>query len=61
MSMKFVEIDSAARDLEDLNEKIKKNLQKLRDLEHQPRIEGVALKPLSTTEVKALHKNFGFI
>lgn len=32
---------------------------KLCDLEHEPRLEGFMLKPISLAEVKALNKGFG--
>ncbi|XP_066245910.1 p53 and DNA damage-regulated protein 1 [Euwallacea similis] len=53
------EITKAEEDLNDLHKQIKRNVHKLRDLEHEPRLEGFALKPISVTEAKALHKGFG--
>lgn len=53
------EIGKAEDDLKDLHEEIKKNLHKLRDLEHEPRLEGFSLKPISLAEAKALHRGFG--
>lgn len=38
---------------------MKKMLEKMRDLEHEPRLEGFSLKPMSLAEAKALHKGFG--
>ncbi|CAG9762629.1 unnamed protein product [Ceutorhynchus assimilis] len=53
------EIAKAEEDRNELHEKIKSKVHKLRDLEHEPRLEGFALKPISFTEAKALHKGFG--
>jgi len=53
------EILKAQDDLNNLHEKIKNKVHKLRDLEHEPRLEGFTLKPISLAEAKALHKGFG--
>ncbi|XP_066146278.1 p53 and DNA damage-regulated protein 1 [Euwallacea fornicatus] len=53
------EIAKTEEDLSDLHKQIKENVHKLRDLEHEPRLEGFALKPISVAEAKALHKGFG--
>lgn len=53
------EINKAEHDLNILHNKIKTKSQELRDLEHQPRIEGLTLKPISNFEAKALNKAFG--
>lgn len=34
-------------------------IEKMRDLEHEPRLEGFTLKPISLAEMKALNKGFG--
>ncbi|KAF5274881.1 hypothetical protein FQA39_LY07063 [Lamprigera yunnana] len=38
---------------------IKDNISKKRDIEHEPKIEGFGLKPLSHAEAKGLMKGFG--
>ncbi|KAJ8931596.1 hypothetical protein NQ314_015458 [Rhamnusium bicolor] len=48
-------------DLNNLQIEIKEKVHKLRDLEHEPRLEGFTLKPISVAEAKALHKGFGLI
>ncbi|XP_030759545.1 uncharacterized protein LOC115884961 [Sitophilus oryzae] len=53
------EIDKAEEHLKELHEEIRDKVHRLRDLEHEPRLEGFALKPMSLAEVKALHKGFG--
>jgi len=53
------ELDKTDENLKDLSEVIKENVQKLRDLEYEPRLEGIALKPMSLAETKAIHKAFG--
>ncbi|XP_018563331.2 p53 and DNA damage-regulated protein 1-like [Anoplophora glabripennis] len=55
------EIAKAEEDLDNLHKKIKEMVYKLRDLEHEPRLEGFTLKPISVAEAKALHKGFGLI
>lgn len=57
----MLEIDAAEEDLKELQGKLKGNLGKLRDLEHEPRLEGMGLKPMSMAEAKALNKAFGAI
>lgn len=52
------EIDTTGKSMDSLQETIKENLQKLRDLEHEPRLEGYGLKPLSAAEAKAINKAF---
>ncbi|CAG9859299.1 unnamed protein product [Phyllotreta striolata] len=54
------EIAKSDDDLRDLRNKIRSKSQQLRDLEHQPRIEGLTLKPISNREAEALNKAFGF-
>ncbi|CAH1114257.1 unnamed protein product [Psylliodes chrysocephalus] len=54
------EIDKVEDGLNDLRNKIRAKSQELRDLEHQPRIEGLTLKPVSNIEATALNKAFGF-
>ncbi|KAF7284513.1 hypothetical protein GWI33_022100 [Rhynchophorus ferrugineus] len=53
------EINKAEDALKDLHEEIRSKVHKLRDLEHEPRLEGFTLKPISVAEAKALHKGFG--
>ncbi|KAJ8925284.1 hypothetical protein NQ315_009112 [Exocentrus adspersus] len=53
------EIAKAEEDLNNLHKEIKEKMYKLRDLEHEPRLEGFTLKPLSLAEAKGLHKAFG--
>lgn len=48
-------------DLKELQEKLKENLGKLRDLEHEPRLEGIGLKPISVAEARTLNKAFGSV
>ncbi|KAG5876982.1 hypothetical protein JTB14_008127 [Gonioctena quinquepunctata] len=55
------EITKAEIGLKELQYEIKEKAQKLRDLEHEPRLEGFTLKPISVSEAKALHKGFGLI
>ncbi|XP_023012566.1 pdrg1 prefoldin-like subunit [Leptinotarsa decemlineata] len=55
------EISKAEDDLKKLQDEIKEKVYKLRDLEHEPRLEGFTLKPISASEAKALHKGFGLI
>lgn len=33
----------------------------MRDLEHEPRLEGFTLKPMSLSEAKVINKSFGNI
>lgn len=54
-----VEIDTAEEDLKELQGRLKENLGKLRDLEHEPRLEGMTLKAMSVAEAKTLNKAFG--
>ncbi|CAH1164243.1 unnamed protein product [Phaedon cochleariae] len=55
------EISKADDDLRSLQNKIREKSQNLRDLEHQPRLEGFTLKPISVAEAKALQKGFGLV
>lgn len=57
----ILEIAKAEDDLDNLHKDIKEKVHKLRDLEHEPRLEGFTLKPISLSEAKALHKGFGLI
>lgn len=52
------EIESTKADIDNLQQRIKDNVHKLRDLEHEPRLEGYGLKPLSAAEAKAFNKAF---
>lgn len=52
-------MDTVDDDLRELQEKLKENLGKIRDLEHEPRLAGVSLKPMSIAEAKTLNKAFG--
>lgn len=54
-----LEIAKADIDLKNLHEEIKQNVHQMRDLEHQPRLEGFDLKPISVAEAKALRRGFG--
>lgn len=54
-----LEISKAEDDLASLHNDIKNKVHKLRDLEHEPRLEGFSLKPISMAEAKGLHKAFG--
>lgn len=58
-TLNISEINKAEDALKDLHEEIKNKMHKLRDLEHEPRLEGFTLKPISVTEAKGLHKGFG--
>ncbi|XP_044751496.1 uncharacterized protein LOC123311530 [Coccinella septempunctata] len=53
------EIEKSQDDITGLQNSIKDKLNELRDLEHEPRIVGFGLKPLSIREAKTLHKAFG--
>ncbi|KAH0999313.1 p53 and DNA damage-regulated protein 1 isoform X2 [Dendroctonus ponderosae] len=53
------DLAAAEERLKSLHEEIKDKVHKLRDLEHEPRLEGFALKPISLAEAKALHAGFG--
>lgn len=55
----ILEIAKAEEDLDNLHKEIKEKVHKLRDLEHEPRLEGFTLKPISLAEAKVLHKGFG--
>ncbi|XP_044265526.1 p53 and DNA damage-regulated protein 1 [Tribolium madens] len=55
------EFSNADKDILQLDKSIKNKLHKLRDLEHEPRLEGFTLNPISSAEAKALHKAFGTI
>lgn len=55
----FVELTKAENELNDLHQDLKEKTHKLRDLEHEPRLEGFTLKPISVAEAKTLHKAFG--
>lgn len=57
----FLEIASADKDIDVLDRGIKTKVYKLRDLEHEPRLEGFTLEPISAAEAKALNKSFGLI
>lgn len=57
----FLEIDIAEDDLKVLQGKLRENLGKLRDLEHEPRLEGMGLKPMSVAEARTLNKAFGSV
>lgn len=57
----FLELQIVERDLQDLGTGIKNKIYKLRDLEHEPKLQGFSLKPISLSEAKALHKGFGVI
>lgn len=52
-------MDAVEEDLKDLQQKLRDNFGKLRDLEHEPRLEGMGLKPMSVSEARTLHKAFG--
>lgn len=53
------EMEKATSELEETERKIKDDVHKIRDLEHEPRIEGFSLKPLSLAEMKGLKTAFG--
>ncbi|KAL3282922.1 hypothetical protein HHI36_006080 [Cryptolaemus montrouzieri] len=53
------EIEKSQEDITGLQNIIKDKLNELRDLEHEPRIEGFSLKPLSLVEARTLHTAFG--
>ncbi|KAI4470709.1 hypothetical protein MML48_1g18981 [Holotrichia oblita] len=53
------ELDKVTLDIDNLHETIRDKVHKLRDLEHQPGIEGFRLKPMTAAEVKAINKGFG--
>ncbi|KAI4470704.1 hypothetical protein MML48_1g09239 [Holotrichia oblita] len=55
----FTELDKITLDIDNLHETIRDKVHKLRDLEHQPGIEGFRLKPMTAAEVKAINKGFG--
>ncbi|XP_068895510.1 p53 and DNA damage-regulated protein 1 [Tenebrio molitor] len=55
------ELANADKDIQELDKSIKNKLHKLRDLEHEPRLEGFTLKPISAAEAKTLHKAFGLL
>lgn len=55
----LLEISKAEEDLNSLHQEIKTKVYKLRDLEHEPRLEGFTLKPISLAEAKVLNKAFG--
>jgi hypothetical protein len=57
----FIELANADKDIQELDKSIKNKLHKLRDLEHEPRLEGFTLKPISAAEAKTLHKAFGLL
>lgn len=46
------EYESVCKDL-------RSKLLKFRDLEHEPTIAGIGLKPLSSAEAKVIYKSFG--
>lgn len=52
-------MDKISVEIEGLHDKIKQDSSKLRDLEHEPGIVGIGLKPLSASEARALNKAFG--
>lgn len=52
-------MDKVTLDINNLHEKIRDNVHKLRDLEHQPGIEGFRLKPMTAAEARAINKGFG--
>lgn len=56
----IIDITSADLDLKNLNQKIRENVSKLRDLEHQPGIIGMGLKPMSGKEASVIAKAFGY-
>nr|CAH7720910.1 unnamed protein product [Callosobruchus chinensis] len=55
------EIAEIEEEIDKLRGTVKENTFKLRDLEHEPRLEGFSLKPMSVVEAKALHKGFGLL
>ncbi|RZC38152.1 p53 and DNA damage-regulated protein 1 [Asbolus verrucosus] len=56
VNVPVLEMENADIDIAELDNSIKKKLHKLRDLEHEPRLEGFTLNPISASEAKALHK-----
>lgn len=57
----FSELEKVEIDIENQHKSLRKMLEKMRDLEHEPRLEGFSLKPMSLSEVKALNKGFGLL
>ncbi|CAH1981173.1 unnamed protein product [Acanthoscelides obtectus] len=55
------DIAEIEEEMNKLQKTMKENTMKLRDLEHEPRLEGFSLKPMSVAEAKALHKGFGLL
>lgn len=53
-------MDNIDKEIEDLQSTIKRDMCKMRDLEHQPGIVGVGLKPMSGSEARTLNKAFGY-
>ncbi|GJQ68750.1 hypothetical protein Trydic_g17282 [Trypoxylus dichotomus] len=53
------ELDKVTLDVDNLHKAIKDKVHKLRDLEHQPGIEGFRLTPMTGAEAKAINKGFG--
>ncbi|XP_045472756.1 uncharacterized protein LOC123679292 [Harmonia axyridis] len=53
------EIEKSEDDIAALQNTLKDKLNMLRDLEHEPRLVGFGLKPLSMKEARTLHKGFG--
>lgn len=61
INIHFIELQKIDEDLQALQDDLKNKLHQLRDLEHEPRLEGFTLKPISSAEAKALHKGFGLL
>lgn len=57
----FSELEQIELNLKSLDKSLRSQIEKMRDLEHEPRLEGFTLKPISLSEAKALNKSFGLI
>ncbi|KAB0796141.1 hypothetical protein PPYR_10202 [Photinus pyralis] len=53
------EIENVKEQYEVTSKELKDKLSKKRDIEHEPKIEGIGLRPLSHTEAIGLLKGFG--
>lgn len=53
------DLEKVEQAINNLHESTKDKVHKLRDLEHQPGIEGFRLKPMTSAEAKAIYKGFG--
>lgn len=53
------EMKQTTTEINRLHSSIRAKLSKIRDLEHEPGIVGMSLKPMSVSEAKAINKAFG--